>query len=105
MRVLRRARSELSSLVAASLTPPPYFPLNTPHWRLSECKDEQDVSTAHIGLFVVRRAVELLGHRIEISSASAEGSRFSLIAPPPHEKAMAIGMYILSVMAVIESTH
>ena len=34
-----------------------------------------------IGLFVVRRAVELLGHRIEISSAPAQGSRFSLFAP------------------------
>jgi two-component system, OmpR family, phosphate regulon sensor histidine kinase PhoR len=34
-----------------------------------------------IGLFVVRRAVELLGHRIKISSAPSQGSRFSVFAP------------------------
>jgi signal transduction histidine kinase len=34
-----------------------------------------------IGLFVVRRAIELLGHRIEISSAPSQGSRFSVFAP------------------------
>jgi two-component system, OmpR family, phosphate regulon sensor histidine kinase PhoR len=34
-----------------------------------------------IGLFVVRRAVELLGHRIEISSTPSHGSRFSVFAP------------------------
>jgi two-component system, OmpR family, phosphate regulon sensor histidine kinase PhoR len=33
-----------------------------------------------IGLFVVRRAVGLLGHRIEVSSAVARGSRFSVVA-------------------------
>jgi two-component system, OmpR family, phosphate regulon sensor histidine kinase PhoR len=33
-----------------------------------------------IGLFVVRRAVELLGHRIEVSSCVARGSRFSVLA-------------------------
>jgi two-component system, OmpR family, phosphate regulon sensor histidine kinase PhoR len=33
-----------------------------------------------IGLFVVRRAVGLLGHRIEVSSAVARGSRFSVLA-------------------------
>ena len=33
-----------------------------------------------IGLFVVRRAVELLGHRIEVSSAVSRGSRFSVLA-------------------------
>src|SRR5262249_27597498 len=32
-----------------------------------------------IGLFVVRRAVGLLGHRIEVSSAVARGSRFSVL--------------------------
>jgi signal transduction histidine kinase len=31
-----------------------------------------------IGLFVVRRAVEVLGHRIEVKSAPAQGSRFSV---------------------------
>jgi signal transduction histidine kinase len=33
-----------------------------------------------VGLFVVRRAVGLLGHRIEVSSAVARGSRFSVLA-------------------------
>ena len=34
-----------------------------------------------IGLFVVRRALELLGHRIEVSSVVSQGSRFSVFAP------------------------
>lgn len=34
-----------------------------------------------IGLFIVRRALELLGHRIEISSEVSKGSRFSVFAP------------------------
>jgi two-component system, OmpR family, phosphate regulon sensor histidine kinase PhoR len=33
-----------------------------------------------LGLFVVRRAVGLLGHRIAVSSAVARGSRFSVLA-------------------------
>ncbi|WP_068028092.1 ATP-binding protein [Rhodoplanes sp. Z2-YC6860] len=33
-----------------------------------------------IGLFIVRRALTLLGHRIEISSKVSQGSRFSVIA-------------------------
>jgi FixJ family two-component response regulator len=33
-----------------------------------------------IGLFVVRRAVALLGHRIEVRSAVGRGSRFSIVA-------------------------
>jgi len=33
-----------------------------------------------LGLFVVRRAVELLGHRIEVSSTVSRGSRFSVLA-------------------------
>jgi len=33
-----------------------------------------------IGLFVVRRAIELLGHRIEVSSAPGLGSRFAVFA-------------------------
>jgi two-component system phosphate regulon sensor histidine kinase PhoR len=33
-----------------------------------------------IGLFVVRRAIELLGHRIEFKSALSRGSRFSVFA-------------------------
>lgn len=34
-----------------------------------------------IGLFVVRRALELLGHRIEVRSAVAQGSQFSIFVP------------------------
>ncbi len=34
-----------------------------------------------IGLFVVRRAIELLGHRIEVRSVVGKGSRFSVLAP------------------------
>jgi two-component system, OmpR family, phosphate regulon sensor histidine kinase PhoR len=33
-----------------------------------------------LGLFVVKRAVELLGHRIEVRSAVGRGSRFSVLA-------------------------
>ena len=33
-----------------------------------------------LGLFIVRRAVELLGHRIEVSSTVGRGSRFSVLA-------------------------
>ena len=33
-----------------------------------------------IGLFVVRRAIELLGHRIDVSSAVDRGTRFSVFA-------------------------
>jgi two-component system, OmpR family, phosphate regulon sensor histidine kinase PhoR len=33
-----------------------------------------------IGLFVVRRAVELLGHRVEVTSKVGRGSRFSILA-------------------------
>jgi two-component system, OmpR family, phosphate regulon sensor histidine kinase PhoR len=33
-----------------------------------------------LGLFVVRRAIELLGHRIEVSSTVRRGSRFSVLA-------------------------
>lgn len=34
-----------------------------------------------IGLFVVRRALELLGHRIDVRSVVGQGSRFSVFAP------------------------
>lgn len=33
-----------------------------------------------IGLFIVRKAAELLGHRLDVSSARNRGSRFSIIA-------------------------
>src|SRR6267378_2520317 len=33
-----------------------------------------------VGLFIVRRAIEVLGHRIDVSSAASRGSRFSIIA-------------------------
>ena len=35
-----------------------------------------------IGLFVVRRAVELLGHRVEVRSQAGRGSRFSVFVHP-----------------------
>jgi signal transduction histidine kinase len=34
-----------------------------------------------IGLFIVRKAAELLGHRIDVSSTANRGSRFSIVAP------------------------
>ncbi len=34
-----------------------------------------------IGLFIVRKAADLLGHRIDVSSAPYRGSRFSIAAP------------------------
>jgi two-component system, OmpR family, phosphate regulon sensor histidine kinase PhoR len=33
-----------------------------------------------IGLFIIKRAVDALGHRIEVTSAVSRGSRFSIIA-------------------------
>jgi two-component system phosphate regulon sensor histidine kinase PhoR len=45
-----------------------------------------------IGLFVVRRALELLGHRIEVRSAVAQGSRFSIVAPRSDNPARAWNM-------------
>ncbi len=33
-----------------------------------------------VGLFIVRRAVEVLGHRIDVRSAASRGSRFSIFA-------------------------
>lgn len=37
-----------------------------------------------IGLFVVRRAVQLLGHSVEVHSVMARGSRFSVFARAAH---------------------
>jgi signal transduction histidine kinase len=31
-----------------------------------------------VGLFIVRRAIEVLGHRIDVRSAASRGSRFSI---------------------------
>jgi len=33
-----------------------------------------------VGLFIVRRAIEVLGHRIDVSSVASRGSRFSIFA-------------------------
>jgi two-component system, OmpR family, phosphate regulon sensor histidine kinase PhoR len=33
-----------------------------------------------VGLFIVRRAIEVLGHRIDVRSAASRGSRFSIFA-------------------------
>jgi two-component system, OmpR family, phosphate regulon sensor histidine kinase PhoR len=35
-----------------------------------------------VGLFIVRRAIEVLGHRIDVSSVVSRGSRFSIFATP-----------------------
>jgi two-component system, OmpR family, phosphate regulon sensor histidine kinase PhoR len=42
--------------------------------------DSTRVDGLGIGLFVVRRAVQLLGHRVEVSSEVGRGSRFSVFA-------------------------
>jgi signal transduction histidine kinase len=34
-----------------------------------------------IGLFIVRKAADLLGHRVDVSSTPYRGSRFSIFAP------------------------
>jgi signal transduction histidine kinase len=34
-----------------------------------------------IGLFIVRQALGLLGHRIEVASSPSHGSRFSIVTP------------------------
>jgi two-component system phosphate regulon sensor histidine kinase PhoR len=34
-----------------------------------------------IGLFIVRRAADLLGHRVDVCSTPHRGSRFSIVAP------------------------
>lgn len=52
--------------------------------RIFEAFQRLDSSRADglgLGLFVVRRAVDLLGHRIEVSSVASRGSRFSVLAP------------------------
>jgi len=56
-------------------------PENLP--RIFEAFQRLDTARADglgIGLFVVRRAVELLGHRVEVTSEVGCGSRFSILA-------------------------
>ena len=36
-----------------------------------------------VGLFIVRRAIEVLGHSIDVSSVASRGSRFSIFATRP----------------------
>jgi two-component system, OmpR family, phosphate regulon sensor histidine kinase PhoR len=43
--------------------------------------DAERSDSLGIGLFIVRQAVGLLGHRIEVASTPARGSRFSISAP------------------------
>jgi two-component system phosphate regulon sensor histidine kinase PhoR len=33
-----------------------------------------------VGLFIVRRAIEVLGHRVDVDSVASRGSRFSIVA-------------------------
>ena len=42
--------------------------------------DSRHADGLGIGLFVVRRAVQLLGHRVEVRSVPGRGSRFSVLA-------------------------
>ena len=52
--------------------------------KIFEAFERLDPSCCHglgIGLFVVLRAIELLGHRIEVSSTVSLSSRFSVFAP------------------------
>lgn len=39
-----------------------------------------------IGLFIVRQAIGMLGHRIDVSSVSRRGSRFSIFAAKPERR-------------------
>src|SRR4029077_16222261 len=51
--------------------------------RIFEAFQRLDSSNSNglgLGLFIVKRAVELLGHRIEVSSTVGRGSRFSVLA-------------------------
>jgi len=43
--------------------------------------DPQQSDGLGIGLFIARKTADLLGHRIDVSSAPYRGSRFSIIAP------------------------
>jgi len=40
----------------------------------------RDVTDLGVGLFIVRRAIEVLGHRVDVSSVASRGSRFSIFA-------------------------
>jgi two-component system phosphate regulon sensor histidine kinase PhoR len=42
--------------------------------------DSSRAGSHGIGLFIVRQAVRILGHRLEITSAPSRGSRFSIVA-------------------------
>ncbi len=44
------------------------------------CLDTERRDSIGIGLFIVRQAVDILGHRLKITSAPAKGSRFSIFA-------------------------
>jgi two-component system, OmpR family, phosphate regulon sensor histidine kinase PhoR len=39
-----------------------------------------------IGLFIVRQAIAMLGHRVDVSSVVSRGTRFSVLAPRAYEK-------------------
>jgi two-component system, OmpR family, phosphate regulon sensor histidine kinase PhoR len=49
------------------------------------CRDSARSSGFGIGLFIVRQAVGLLGHQLEIASAPSRGSRFSILAKKVEE--------------------
>ena len=44
------------------------------------CGSDRPSDGHGVGLYIVRQAVEILGHRLEITSAPSQGSRFCIIA-------------------------
>jgi two-component system, OmpR family, phosphate regulon sensor histidine kinase PhoR len=54
-----------------------------------------------IGLFIVRQAIGMLGHRVDASSIACRGSRFSIFAAASREK----GRRSVSVIQEMENSE